>query len=59
VSPAFAQSYINQEGAEFEVDVINGGHVPMLSRSEAAVDVIRRFAEDTVESEVGARGNKL
>jgi hypothetical protein len=48
-----------REGAEFEVDVINGGHVPMLSRSEAAVDVIRRFAEDTVESEVGARGNKL
>jgi surfactin synthase thioesterase subunit len=44
VAPAFAQSYIDQEGAKFEVEVIDGDHVPMLSRPEVVVDIIRRFA---------------
>lgn len=46
VGPAFAQSYIDQEGAHFEVEVIDGDHVPMLSRPDAVVDVIRRFADE-------------
>ncbi|KAH6637686.1 Alpha/Beta hydrolase protein [Boeremia exigua] len=45
VSPAFARTYIDQEGAYFEVVVIDGDHVPMLSRPKTVVDVIRRFAE--------------
>lgn len=51
VSPAFAQSYIDQEGARFEVEVVDGDHVPMLSQPEAVVDVIRRFAGGKVGSE--------
>ncbi|KZM24977.1 uncharacterized protein EKO05_0009470 [Ascochyta rabiei] len=51
VGPAFAQGYIDQEGAEFEVEVIDGDHVPMLSRPELVVNVIRRFAEETVAGE--------
>lgn len=31
----------------------------MLGRPEAIVDVISRFVESTVESEVEARGNEL
>ncbi|KAF9701996.1 hypothetical protein EKO04_000832 [Ascochyta lentis] len=48
VSPAFAQSYLDQEGARFEVAMVDGDHVSMLSRPEAVVDVVRRFAEGTV-----------
>ena len=59
VSPAFAQTYIDQEGAEFEVETIDGDHVPMLSRPEAVVDIIRRFAEGDVESKVGAKSDRL
>lgn len=53
VSPAFAQNYIDQEGAKFEVEVIDGDHVPMLSRPKAVVDVIRRFVGETVVNEDG------
>ncbi len=45
VSPAFAQTYLDQKGALFEVEYIDGDHVPMLSKPEAVVDIIRRFAE--------------
>ncbi|KAJ8112105.1 hypothetical protein OPT61_g5452 [Boeremia exigua] len=45
VSPAFAQTYLDQEGAVFEVEIIGGDHVPTLSQPKAVVDVIRRFAE--------------
>lgn len=50
VSPQSAQAYIGQEGAQFEVEIIDGDHVPMLSRPEVVVDVIRRFARDGVTS---------
>ncbi|KAJ4351005.1 hypothetical protein N0V95_004239 [Ascochyta clinopodiicola] len=51
VGLAFAQSYFDQEGAEFEVEIIGGDHVPMLSRPEVVVDAIRRFAEKGVVGE--------
>lgn len=50
VSPAFAQSYIEKYGALFEVEVIDGDHVPMLSRPEVVVDAIRRFAGENTGS---------
>ena len=59
VSPAFAQTYIDQEGTEFEVEIMDGDHVPMLSRPEAVVDVIRRFAEGDVESGGRAKTDEL
>lgn len=54
VTPAFAQSYIDQQGARWEIEVIDGDHVPMLSRPDAVLDVIRRFAGEDTGSEVGA-----
>lgn len=48
VSPAFAQSYyLEQENAKFEIESIDGDHVPMLSRPNEVVDIIRRFAGDS------------
>ncbi|CAO2656350.1 Nn.00g051530.m01.CDS01 [Neocucurbitaria sp. VM-36] len=44
VPPTFAQTYIDQPGAMFETQVIDGDHVPMLSRSEVTAEIIRRFA---------------
>ena len=51
VSLVFAQSYNDEEGARFEVEVIDEDHVPMLSRSAAVVDLVRRFAEGQAASE--------
>lgn len=61
VSPGFAQSYIEQEGAIFEVKTIGGDHVPMLSRSKEVVDVIRKFVGEKLESEgkVKSRSSEL
>ncbi|KAF3004833.1 hypothetical protein E8E13_004304 [Curvularia kusanoi] len=48
VGPEFAWAYVEQEGARFEVEVLEADHVPMLSRPREVVDVVRRFAGERV-----------
>ncbi|KAF1843939.1 alpha/beta-hydrolase [Cucurbitaria berberidis CBS 394.84] len=48
VPPALAQSYIDQDGAVFETLVIDGDHLPMLSRPEKTVEIIRRFSGEAL-----------
>ncbi|KAH7401447.1 Alpha/Beta hydrolase protein [Pyrenochaeta sp. MPI-SDFR-AT-0127] len=48
VTPAWAQSFIDQPGAQFETLTIDGDHVPMLSRPQTVVDIIRRFAGEKI-----------
>lgn len=48
VSPEAAGRYVEQEGALFEVEAIDADHVPMLSRPEEVVRVVRRFAGEDV-----------
>lgn len=44
VTPAFARmQYVEQEGARFEVEVVKGDHVPMLSAAGEVAGVVRRF----------------
>jgi surfactin synthase thioesterase subunit len=43
--------YLKQQGARFEVEVIEGDHVLMLSRPEEVVGVVRRFAGEKVGEE--------
>ena len=43
VGRELAESYIAQEGARFEVQVIQGDHVPMLSRTNEVVGIVRGF----------------
>lgn len=44
VPPAFAQSYIDQPGAKFEKATINSDHMPMLSKPDDFVRIVREFA---------------
>jgi len=44
VPPAFAKTYLDQTGAKFEIVNIESDHMPMLSKPDAFVDVIRNFA---------------
>jgi pimeloyl-ACP methyl ester carboxylesterase len=50
VTSEIVRGYLEQPGARFEVAWLNADHVPMLSRPEEVVKVIRGFAEG---SEVG------
>ncbi|KAH8727234.1 Alpha/Beta hydrolase protein [Phaeosphaeriaceae sp. PMI808] len=43
-----ANSYIDQPGAKMERLSIDADHLPMLSRPDAVVELIRRFAGETV-----------
>ncbi|KAG9199947.1 hypothetical protein G6514_007751 [Epicoccum nigrum] len=43
--------HLKQQGARFEVEVIGGDHVPMLSRPKEVVGVVRRFAGEKVREE--------
>lgn len=45
VPPAFARTWIEQEGARFEVRELDAGHVPMLGQPENVVGIIRDVAE--------------
>jgi pimeloyl-ACP methyl ester carboxylesterase len=47
VPPAFAQTYLDQEGARFENVTIDADHMPMLSRPEEFVRVVRGFAGES------------
>lgn len=40
--------YLGQEGARFEIEVMGGDHVMMLSRPEEVVRVVRKFAGESV-----------
>lgn len=52
VTEEFARGrYLGQEGARFEVEVVEGDHVMMLSRPEEVVGVVRRFAGEGVGEE--------
>ena len=44
-------TYLGQEGARFEVEVVGGDHVMMLSRPEEVVGVVRRFAGEGEEED--------
>ena len=44
-------AYLGQEGARFEVEVVGGDHVMMLSRPEEVVGVVRRFAGEGEEED--------
>jgi pimeloyl-ACP methyl ester carboxylesterase len=44
ISPSFAQTYIDQLGAKFETVTIDSDHMPMLSKPEAFVEIVRSFA---------------
>lgn len=44
IPPAFAQTYINQPGAKFEVVRLDADHVPMLSRPEDVARLIKKAA---------------
>lgn len=45
VTEAFARGvFLGQEGARFEVEVVEGDHVVVLSRPGEVVGVVRRFA---------------
>lgn len=46
MSKELAMSYINQPGAKFEVKTIDGDHIPMLSRVEKVVGIIRCFVKE-------------
>ncbi|KAF2788014.1 alpha/beta-hydrolase, partial [Melanomma pulvis-pyrius CBS 109.77] len=44
IPPAFAQTYIDQPGAKFEVVRLDADHVPMLSRPEDVARLIKKAA---------------
>lgn len=48
VTPALAQTYLEQPGAQFETLTIDADHIPMLSRPQTVVEIIRRFAGEVV-----------
>jgi pimeloyl-ACP methyl ester carboxylesterase len=48
VTEEIVDGYLGQPGARFEVSVLDADHVPMLSRPEMVVGVIREFAEGGV-----------
>lgn len=49
VTEEFARGkYLGQEGARFEIEVMGGDHVMMLSRPEEVVRVVRKFAGESV-----------
>ncbi|OAL46144.1 alpha/beta-hydrolase [Pyrenochaeta sp. DS3sAY3a] len=48
IPPAFAESWLGQSGAVWERVVLDADHVPMLSRGEETVEVIRRFVGEAV-----------
>ena len=45
VTGEIVDGYLEQPGARFEVGVLDADHVPMLSRPEEVLGVIREFAE--------------
>lgn len=45
VPEAFARTWIEQEGAKFEVDYLDAGHIPMLGQPEKVARIIRGVAE--------------
>jgi hypothetical protein len=50
VSPALAQSYLDQPGAKWESTTIDSDHTPQLSRPKEFVRIVRCFAgEEGVE----------
>ncbi|KAF2827410.1 alpha/beta-hydrolase [Ophiobolus disseminans] len=51
VTPAFAKTYIDQPGAKFETVTIDSDHMPMLSRPDAFVEVVDKFASVKEASE--------
>lgn len=50
VSSELARSYIEQEGAKFEVLTIDADHIPMLSRTEKVVQIVRCFVGELLEN---------
>lgn len=49
VTEEFARGrYLGQEGARFEVEILGGDHLMMLSRPEEVVEVVRRFAGERI-----------
>jgi len=47
VPPAFAQTFINQPGAQFEVERLDADHVPMLSKPDDVANLIKKAVGDT------------
>jgi pimeloyl-ACP methyl ester carboxylesterase len=45
IPQSVAETWINQEGAKFEVDYLDAGHIPMLSQPENVARIIRNVAE--------------
>jgi pimeloyl-ACP methyl ester carboxylesterase len=45
VTGDIVDAYLGQQGARFEEAVLDADHVPMLSRPEEVVEIIRGFAE--------------
>jgi pimeloyl-ACP methyl ester carboxylesterase len=46
VPPAFAQTFIDQPGAQFEVERLDVDHVPMLSKPEDVASLIKKAVGD-------------
>jgi pimeloyl-ACP methyl ester carboxylesterase len=46
VPPAFAQTYIDQPGAKFNVERLDADHVPMLSKPDDVVNLIKKAVSD-------------
>jgi pimeloyl-ACP methyl ester carboxylesterase len=50
VPPQLARAYVEQEGAEWEVQVIEGDHTPQLSVPDVFVRIVRVFVEEEKNS---------
>jgi pimeloyl-ACP methyl ester carboxylesterase len=50
VPPQLARAYVEQEGAEWEVQVIEGDHTPQLSVPDVFVGIVRGFVEEEKNS---------
>lgn len=44
VPEGFAQTFLQQPGAQFEVEYIDAGHLPMLSKPDEVVELIKKAA---------------
>ena len=48
VPPEFAQTYINQPGAQFTVEWLDAGHAPMLGQPGNVAKIIRKAAGEAL-----------